>query len=224
MNLTPLEVFAIKYSIKIAVLSVIINIPLCLLVILIIKKLPKSFKILIETILSLPIVLPPIVTGYILLIMFSKNSFLGNAIYSCSGITIPFSFYGSVLAATVISFPIMLKPIKLSYENIDIMYIKISMNLGISKFKTFFKITLPLIKNGLISGALLGFARALGEFGATIMLAGNIPFKTTSIPLAIFSFFNQANGENSVFRLVIISIIISLVSLILSEILVRKSK
>lgn len=172
---------------------------------------------LLEAILIFPLVLPPLVTGYILLFVFSQNSILGNLLQKFFGINLTFNLAAAVLASCVVSFPLMLRPIKLAMSSIDKGYLDISRSLGKNGFQTFFKVVLPMSKSGIISGSVLCFARSIGEFGATIMLAGNIPFQTTTISMAIFSFFNSVDGELACFRLVIISILISLVALLISE-------
>ena len=171
---------------------------------------------LFEAILIFPLVLPPLVTGYILLFIFSQNSPLGNFL-SHFGISFTFNLPAAVLASCVVSFPLMLRPVRLAMASIDDGYLNISRSLGQNSFQTFCKVILPMSKSGIISGAVLCFARSIGEFGATIMLAGNIPYKTTTISMAIFSFFNSVDGEFACLRLVIISILISLVALLLSE-------
>jgi len=222
--MNELELFAIKYSLIVALISVIINIPLSILAVYFLRKCSSFFKIIFETLFSLPLILPPIVTGYILLFIFSKNFILGKFLYNIFGISIPFTFYASVLASSIVSFPIVLRLIKLTFDSIDPIYIKISRGLGKSRIQAFFLVTIPLATKGIISASLLGFARAIGEFGANIMLAGNIPYKTTTIPVAIFSFFNQTDGDTSVIRLVLISVFISLTAMMISEILNKANK
>ncbi len=197
-------------------MATIINLPLVLLTAHILTKSKFKGKMLIEAILIFPLVLPPLVTGYILLFVFSQSSPVGSFL-SRFGINFIFNLPAAVLASCVVSFPLMLRPVKLAMGSIDKGYLNISRSLGQNGLQSFFKVILPMSKSGIISGAVLCFARSIGEFGATIMLAGNIPHKTTTISMAIFSFFNSVDGELACFRLVIISIIISLIALLVSE-------
>lgn len=140
-----------------------------------------------DVLFTLPIILPPTVTGYYLLIIFGKNGFLGRYIYSLTGYTIVFSWHAAVLASFIVSLPLMIKTATYAFETVDKNYIEIAKVHGYSRRETFFLITLPLAKPGLIAGAALTFARAAGEFGATLMVAGNIPGETQTMPLMIYS-------------------------------------
>ena len=214
--MTSIEFFAIKFSILVACLATIINLPFVLLTAHFLTRYKFKGKMLIEAVLIFPLVLPPLVTGYILLFIFSQNSILGSFLARL-GIGFTFNLSAAVLASCVVSFPLMLRPIKLAMSSIDQGYLNISRSLGQSRFNTFIKVILPMSKSGIISGSVLCFARSIGEFGGTIMLAGNIPFKTTTISMAIFSFFNSVDGDFACFRLVLVSIVISLIALLISE-------
>jgi molybdate transport system permease protein len=145
---------------------------------------------------TLPMILPPTVTGYYLIILLGKNGIIGNYIYNVTGWSIMFTWQAAVIAATVVAIPIMIKSAKAAIESVDLEYEKAAFTLGKSEIETFFLVTLPLAKKGLIAGLVLSFARALGEFGATIMIAGNIPGKTSTMPLAIYRAF--LSGEDQV--------------------------
>jgi molybdate transport system permease protein len=151
-------------------------------------------RTMLDAFTTLPMVLPPTVTGYYLIILLGKNGIIGNYIYKLTGWSIMFTWQAAVTAATVVAIPIMIKSAKAAIESVDIEYEKAAFTLGKSEIETFFLVTLPLAKKGVIAGLILSFARALGEFGATIMIAGNIPGKTSTMPLAIYRAFQS--GED----------------------------
>lgn len=185
----------IVLSLKVAsistVLALLIGIPLAYLLA------NKDFrgKTLLETLVTLPLVLPPTVIGYGLLIFFGRNSVLGRALNDVFGIQIVFTVIGAIIAAAVVALPLMIQSVKSSFENIDPIYEKSASTLGANKLKVFFTIILPLSWTGILSGLVMAFARSLGEFGATLMIAGNIPGKTQTIPLAIYSAVETGNNE-----------------------------
>jgi len=184
----------------------------------------KSFigKSVLEGILHLPLVLPPITTGYLLLVLFGNRGLIGSFFYEKLGIQIAFSFYAAVIAAIFVSFPLVTRSVRLSIELVDQKLEEAARTLGASNLKVFFTITLPLALPGVISGFILAFARSLGEFGATISFAGNIEGKTQTLPLAIFSEMQVPGKEVSTMRLVIVSVILSLIAMIAAEILNKR--
>lgn len=222
--MTQLEWFAIGFSLQVALAAMVLVVPAAVAAAYWLSRHDFRGKLLVETLLLSPLVLPPLVTGYLLLIVFSPNTVIGGFFDSFFGVKIAFAGAGAVLAAAVVSFPLVLRPVRLSMEAIDPNYINVSRSLGVSRAGTFFKVILPMTYPGLLAGAVLGFARSLGEFGATIMLAGNIPFRTTTIPLAIFSTFNTADGEAATVRLVVISVAVSFAALAVSEYVARRWK
>jgi molybdate transport system permease protein len=156
-------------------------------------------KEFLDMLFTLPLVLPPTVTGYYLIILFGRNGFIGKQIYAWTGWSIMFTWYAAILASFVVALPLMIKTTRAAIETVDKNLIDASYTLGHSEFETTLRVILPLAKKGIIAGAVLSFARALGEFGATLMLAGNIPGKTDTMPLAIYSLagsgeWSQANG------------------------------
>jgi molybdate transport system permease protein len=159
-------------------------------------------RTMLDAFTTLPMILPPTVTGYYLIILLGKNGIIGNYIYKLTGLSIMFTWEAAVIAATVVAIPIMIKSAKAAIESVDIEYEKAAFTLGKSEIETFFLVTLPLAKKGLIAGLILSFARALGEFGATIMLAGNIPGKTSTMPLAIYSAVQS--GEDKLATILVI--------------------
>lgn len=217
MALTDLEQFAILYSLKVGFTSIVITLPFAVFVAALLVFSRWRGKIIVESVLMIPLVLPPVVTGYLILLLCGRGGIVGDVVSRWFGIEIAFAFPGSVLAASVVSFPLVLKPVIQAMESVDKELIASSRSLGAGPLKTFFKIILPLSRSGLLVGTILGFVRALGEFGATIMVTGNIPFKTTTIPLAIYGFFHQPHGDLSALRLVIIAILISLIALIAAQ-------
>jgi molybdate transport system permease protein len=166
-------------------------------------------RIMLDAFTTLPMILPPTVTGYYLIILLGKNGIIGNQIYKLTGWSIMFTWQAAVIAATVVAIPIMIKSAKAAIESVNIEYEKAAFTLGKTEIETFFLVTLPLAKKGLIAGLILSFARALGEFGATIMVAGNIPGKTSTMPLAIYSAF-QSGEDRLATTLVIILTAVSI--------------
>ena len=166
-------------------------------------------RTVLDAVTTLPMILPPTVTGYYLIILLGKNGVIGKQIYELTGLSIMFTWQAAVIAATVVAMPIMIKSAKAAIESVDVEFEKAAFTLGKSEIETFFLVTLPLAKKGLMAGLILSFARALGEFGATIMLAGNIPGKTSTMPLAIYSAV-QTGEDTLATTLVIILTIISI--------------
>jgi molybdate transport system permease protein len=144
-------------------------------------------KELFDILFTLPLVLPPTVTGYYLIILFGRNGFIGRLIYEWTGWSVMFTWYAAVLASFVVALPLMIKTTRAAIESVDRNLINASYTLGHSEFETALRVTLPLAKKGILAGTILSFARAMGEFGATLMIAGNIPGKTDTMPLSIYS-------------------------------------
>jgi molybdate transport system permease protein len=159
----------------------------------------KNFrgKEVLDVLLTLPLVLPPTVTGYYLIIAFGRNGFIGKYLYDLTGWSIMFTWYAAVLASFVVALPLMIKTARAAIESVDRNLINASFTLGHTETETAIKIILPLAKKGIIAGAVLSFARALGEFGATLMLAGNLPGKTDTMPLAIYSLAGSGDWEKA---------------------------
>ncbi|MCF6204141.1 MAG: molybdate ABC transporter permease subunit [Methylococcaceae bacterium] len=173
-------------------------------------------KSLLDGILHLPLVLPPVVTGYLLLLALGRQGFVGKWLYQQFEISLAFSWRGAVLATALMSFPLMVRSIRLSISNIDIKLEQVSRSLGASALNSFFTVTLPLAIPGIITGSILAFARSLGEFGATITFVGNIEDETRTLPLAIYTYIQVPDGAESAQRLLIISIILALGALLFS--------
>lgn len=206
MNFSPLTL-SIKAAFIATCITSILGIVLAYLVI----NIKGRYKSLLDGILTLPLILPPTVVGFFLLLIFGKNGPIGK-IFLLFDKSIIFSFSATVIAATVVSFPMMYRTTRSAFEQIDSNIISAARTLGISEFKIFYKISIPLAMPGIIAGIILSFARAMGEFGATLMLAGNIPNKTQTIPLAIF--FAVESGDIKTASIwVIIIIFISFISI-----------
>ncbi len=180
-------------------------------------------KAIVDGICHLPLVLPPVVTGYLLLILFSRRGPVGSVLEEW-GIRLAFDWKGAVLASAIVGFPLMLRSIRLAVESVDPRLESAARTLGSGPFRAFCEVTLPLALPGVLVGALLTFARSLGEFGATITFASNIPGETQTLPLAIFSQIQQPGGEASAFRLVLVSVVVSFGALLASEALSRRLK
>jgi len=172
--------------------------------------------------LNLPLILPPVVTGYILLIVFGKNGSIGSFLDKYFDFTFAFKWTGAALACAIMGFPLMVRAIKLAIEMIDTKVEEAAKTLGANNFMVFFTITIPLALPGIIVGTTLSFARALGEFGATITFVSNIPGETQTLSAAIYTFLQIPNGEDMAFRLTLISIVISISALLLSEIILTR--
>lgn len=211
------EISVIILTLKAALVSTFITLPIAIWLGWVLAK--KNFlgKLIIEGLINIPLVAPPIVTGYLLLIILGKNGIIGRFIYELFGINLAFNFTAVVIASIIVSLPLAVRNIKSSFELIDPNYERASNSLGASRISTFFRIYVPMALPGIISGAVLAFARSLGEFGATISFAGNIAGKTQTIALSVYSNMQIPGKESVVTRLVIISIIISLVAIIFSE-------
>ena len=180
-------------------------------------------KELCDAFLTLPMVLPPTVTGYYLILLLGKRGLLGRYLYSLTGWTLAFTWEAAVVAAGVMALPIMVKSARAALESIDARYEMVSFSLGKGELETFFRVTLPLAFRGLMAGIVLSFARALGEFGATLMLAGNIPGKTQTMPLAIFEAFISGEDRQAQ-TLALILTFTSIVTIYFTNILTRPSK
>ncbi|SUB24574.1 molybdate ABC transporter permease subunit [Avibacterium avium] len=211
------ELNAIGLSVKVALVSVLAGFPCAILVAWLLARKTFLGKSLLNGIIHLPLVLPPVVVGYLLLIAMGRNGIIGRYLLQWFDFSFGFSWYGAVLASAIVSFPLVVRSIRLAIENVDFKLEQAARTLGSSALKTFFTITLPLALPGVLAGVILGFARSLGEFGATITFVSNIPKVTQTIPLAMFSFIETPGAESAAARLCLIAIAIALISLLISE-------
>ena len=219
IDLSQEEILAIYLSLKIAFAASIASLPLAILLGYLFARKDFLFKKFFISLLNLPLVLPPVVTGYILLIIFGVNGFIGKFLLEYFNFTFAFKWTGAALACAIMGFPLMIRAIKASIEMIDIKYEEAAKTMGANRLIVFISITLPLALPGIIAGFTLCFARALGEFGATVTFVSNIPGETQTLSTAIYNFLQVPNGELMAMRLTLISIFISISALILSEII-----
>lgn len=216
MRITPAEVTALILSIKTAILSLVVMFPPGLFVGWLLVKRSFPGKAFLNTLVMLPLVLPPVVSGYLLLVLLGRHGLFGGFLFDVFGIEFVFSEFAVVVALSVISFPLLVRGIMAGIASVPSELENAARTLGASPVKVFWTITFPLALRGIIGGTLLGFSKSLGEFGATIMVAGNIPGKTQTIALAIFNAVQLAE-DATVYRLVFISTVIAFVALWLTE-------
>ena len=222
MNLSPFEIAAILLSLRVSLFSVLFSLPFGIFVAWVLARLQFLGKDLVDGLVHLPLVVPPVVTGYVLLIIMGRHGALGSILYRYFNITFAFNWKGAVMAAAVVAFPLMVRSIRLSLESVDQGLEEAARTLGASPIRVFFTITLPLTLPGIITGSILTFARSLSEFGATITFVSNIPGQTSTIPLALFNLTQVPDGEAGAIRLCVISIAIAMMALISSETISRK--
>ena len=220
--LGPDEWQAVALSLKVAFWAMALSLPLGIFTAYALARWRFPGKALLNGLLHLPLILPPVVTGYILLVVFGINGPLG-ALLALLGITLAFQWTGAVLAAAIMAFPLMVRAIRLSIEAVDPKLEEAAATLGATRLWVFVTITLPLIVPGIIAGAVLAFAKAMGEFGATITFVSNIPGQTQTVPSAIYAFLQAPGGEPAALRLVVVSVIVAMGALLASEWLARRA-
>ena len=221
---SPVEYEIFLLSLRVAFWGVICSLPLAILVALLLARCSFPGKFILNTIVHLPLVVPPVVIGYLLLLVFGNNGVLGRWLFEMFQISIAFTWKGAALAASVMAFPLMVRAIRLSLDLLDVELEEAAATLGAGPFKKFISVTLPLILPGIIVGTLLGFARSLGEFGATITFVSNIPGETQTLPLAMFKYIQTPGGDFQALRLMTLSVILAIGALIISELVERKLK
>jgi len=220
--LSPLELEAVRLSLKVSVWAVSVSLPLGIAVAWLLARRDFPGKSLFDAIIHLPLVVPPVVIGYLLLVLFGRKGAVGAWLYDTFGITVAFSWQGAAVAAAVMAFPLMVRAIRLSIEAIDTRLEQAARTLGAGPLDVFFTITLPLTGSGIVVGVILAFARALGEFGATITFVSAIPGETTTLPIALYGLTQVPGQENSAIRLVVLSVIIAFVAMFVSELIARR--
>ena len=219
--LSPEELSALYLSAKVACFATLFCIPFAIALAWCLARYEFRLKFLVEAILQLPMVLPPVVLGYLLLILFGNKGWLGQYLHQM-GIELAFNWKGAVLASMIVAFPLMVQPIRLSFQMMNQQLEHIAGSLGASPIKVFFSINLPLALPGILIGSILCFSRSLGEFGATMTFVGNIPDETRTIPIAIYSFLQQPDGEQMAMRLVTLSLILAFSALIANYFILQK--
>jgi molybdate transport system permease protein len=222
LSLTPDEWTAVLLSLRIAVVATLVALPFGIAIAWLLARKDFWGKTLIDALVHLPLVLPPVVTGYLLLIAFGKRGLVG-AFLADLGIVFAFRWTGAALACGVMGFPLLVRAIRLSIEAVDTRLEDASRTLGADPLRVFFTVTLPLSIPGIIAGMVLCFAKALGEFGATITFVSNLPGETQTISAAIYTYLQIPTGDAAAGRLAIVAIIISLVALVASEWMARRA-
>jgi molybdate transport system permease protein len=220
--LSPDETSAVLLSLLVAVTATLTSLPVGVGMGYLLARKQFPGKSAVETALFLPLVLPPVVTGYLLLITFGRKGWIGQYLDHWFGLSLVFTWKGAALASAVMAFPLMVRAIRLAFSAVDARLEQGARTLGAGKCETFLRISLPLARRGIIAGAVLAFARSIGEFGATIMIAGNIPGETQTMPVYIYTLVNSPGGTEQSSRLVVVAIIIAGVALVLSEFLDRR--
>ena len=215
-NLTPEEIEVIKLSCQVASFSLLINLIPAIGMGWLLARKDFWGKSLFETLVFLPLVLPPVVPGYILLVLFGNEGLIGKYL-TRMGFELAFNWKGAVLASAVMGFPLMVQSVRLAIELVDKRLEITAMTLGASRLRTFFQVTLPLSGAGIVIGAILSFCRSLGEFGATITFVGNIEGETRTLPLAIYSLLQQPASDAQIMRLLVLSVGIAFMALWLSQ-------
>ncbi|MFT7680821.1 MAG: molybdate transport system permease protein [Moritella dasanensis] len=222
--LSDYEIAALLLSLKVSSVAVLFSLPFGIICAWILARCEFPGKSLFDSLIHLPLVLPPVVIGYILLISMGRQGSIGAVLYDWFGWSFSFSWRGAALAAAIVSFPLMVRAIRLSFESVDIRLEQAARTLGSNRLRVFFTITLPLTLPGIVSGMVLAFARSLGEFGSTITFVSNIPGETRTIPLAMYSFIQTPGAEYEAARLCVIAIVIAVLSLTASQWLAKKAQ
>lgn len=218
---SELEILALSF--KVASLSLLMNLIPAIAVGFWLARKEFWGKSFIETLIFLPLVMPPVVSGYLLLVVFGNQGIIGKHLVTF-GIEFAFNYKGAVLASALMGFPLMVQSVRLAFELVDKRLEWVAMSLGASRLRTFFGVSLPLAKAGILVGAILSFCRSLGEFGATITFVGNIAGETRTLPLAIYSLMNEPDSEPAIMRLVGLSVGLAFLALWLSQWYTRQQK
>ena len=222
-TLTPDEWTAVHLSLRISLVATLAALPLGIAIAWLLARKQFWGKSLLDALVHLPLVLPPVVTGYLLLISFGRRAPIGSFLYDTLGIVLSFRWTGAALACAVMGFPLLVRAARLSFESVDPRLEQAAATLGANRLWTFATVTLPLALPGVIAGAVLCFAKALGEFGATITFVSNIPGETQTISAAIYTYTQVPGGEGPALRLVVIAIVIAIGALVASEWLARRA-
>ncbi len=224
MLLSDYEITAMLLSLKVSSVAVICSLPCGIFCAWLLSRFNFPGKSVVDGVIHLPLVLPPVVVGYLLLLSMGRQGTIGRWLYDYLGISFSFNWHGAALAAAVVSFPLMVRSIRQSFDAVDTRLEDAARTLGSNRLRVFFTITLPLTAPGIVSGMVLAFARSLGEFGSTITFVSNIPGETRTIPLAMYSFIQTPGAEHQAMRLCVISIMIALISMIASQWLTKKAQ
>ena len=222
--LSPAEWEVIGLSLKVSAVAMAVMLPIAFGLAWVLARTRMPGKLMLDALVHLPLVLPPVVTGWLLLLAFGSQGPIGRPLTEWLGISFMFRWTGAALAAAIMALPLMVRAMRISIENVDQRLESAARTLGASPWHAFRTITLPLASPGLLAGLVLGFARSIGEFGATITFVSNIPGETRTLPLAIYTALQIPGGEAAVTRLALISVALSLLALATSELLTRRSQ
>jgi len=222
LKLSPIELEALRLSLWVSGWSVAVSMPFGILTAWVLARMRFPGKNLLDGMMHLPLVLPPVVTGYLLLVLLGRKGVIGALLYDYLGVVLAFNWKGAVLAAAVMSFPLLVRAVRLSLEGVDQGLEAAARTLGAGPVRVFFTVTLPLIVPGIITGLILAFARSLGEFGATITFVSNIRGQTQTLPLALYTLTQMPDGEMGAMRLCVLSVLVAMAALLCSEILARR--
>ncbi|MFT6913443.1 MAG: molybdate transport system permease protein [Paracoccaceae bacterium] len=220
--LSPEEWQAVALSLRVAFWATFASLPVAVLVALALARGQFWGKQALNALVHLPLILPPVVTGYLLLLAFGRRGVFGAFLEQTFGLVFAFRWTGAALACAVMAFPLMVRAIRLAIEAVDPGLEEAAGTLGANRVWTFLLVTLPLVAPGILAGTVLGFAKAMGEFGATITFVSNIPGETQTLPSAIYAFLQVPGGESAALRLVAVSVVISVLALLASEVLAAR--
>jgi molybdate transport system permease protein len=216
---------AVELSVRVASLAVIVSLPFGIALSWILARRSFPGKVLVETVVALPLVLPPVVTGYLLLVLFGRRGPLGSLLYRWLGWEIALTWRAAVLAVAVMGFPLMVRAIRLAFQSIDPRLVQVARSLGAGRLDAFFSVSLPLARNGILAGCVLAFARGLGEFGATLIFAGNQE-QTRTLAIQVFTLNSlpDRTSESRMWALVAVSVALAAIALTASEYLERRGR
>ncbi|SES33837.1 molybdate transport system permease protein [Tranquillimonas rosea] len=220
--LTPEAWSAVVLSLRVSLTATLVSLPLGVFVAHALARWSFPGKQVLNGLVHLPLILPPVVTGYLLLLTFGRQGPVGGFLDQCCGIVFAFRWTGAALAAAVMAFPLMVRAIRLSIEAVDPGLEQAAATLGASRLWVFATVTLPMILPGILTGAILAFAKAMGEFGATITFVSNIPGETQTLPSAIYAFLQVPGGEGTAIKLVLVSVAVAMAALLASEVLAAR--
>jgi molybdate transport system permease protein len=220
--LTTEEWTIIELSLKVSIVAIALTLPIAFALAYILARTRFPGKAVVDALVHLPLVVPPVVVGWLLLLAFGRNGPIGLLLDKCFGVTVIFRWTGAAIASGIMALPLMVRAIRLSIEAVDRRLEGVARTLGASRWRAFASVTLPLSTPGLVAGLVLGFARAIGEFGATITFVSNIPGETRTLPLAIYNLLQVPGSETGVVRLAAVSVGLSLLAVILSEWISRR--
>ncbi len=213
----------VALSLKVGGVAMLVTLPVAFALAWLLARVRFPGKVIVDAAIHLPLVVPPVVTGWMLLLAFGPNGPIGGWLQDWFGVTVLFRWTGAAIAAGVMALPLMVRAMRISIEAVDLRLENAARTLGAGRWRVFWTLTLPLSIPGVLAGAVLGFARSIGEFGATITFVSNVPGETQTLPLAIYSALQQPGADALVWRLSFVSVALSLVALIASELLTRRA-